>query len=475
MQRPLYITTSIPYVNAEPHVGFALELVQADVIARYARLIGRSVRFQTGTDENALKNVLAAERAGVPTQTFVDRNAERFRALLVALSISADDFIRTTEVRHRAGVHAFWAALPPSDVYLQNYTGLYCPGCEDFYRPRDLDNGKCAEHRTSPVAVTEQNYFFRLSDYAEAIEQRLDAGHLEVVPNTRLREVLSFVRGGLLDFSISRDAGRTKGWGTSVPGDEGQCVYVWVDALINYLSAIGYGGEGDWRHWWSADVEKVHVIGKNVWKFHAVYWPALLASAGLPLPDKLLVHGFVTVDGQKIGKSLGNTVDPFALIERFGVDAVRYYLLRAIPTFGDGDFSVDRLGELYTADLANGLGNLVSRLATLGAKAEYVSQPPARPVGPPEGYATAIERYELDRAIAILWDGIRAVNQSIEQHRPWERDGPVLQDLIGKWLQTVWSIAYWLEPFLPDTTRRVKQVLFTGALQKPTPLFPRLS
>lgn len=475
MQRPLYITTSIPYVNAKPHVGFALELVQADVLARYARLVGRPVRFQTGTDENAFKNVQAAEQAGVPTQAFVDENAERFRTLVDALNVSADDFIRTTEPRHRVGVHTFWNALRPGDVYPHDYTGLYCQGCEDFFLPRDLEDGKCPEHKASATAVSERNYFFRLSAYADAIEHDLTSGHPGVIPATRLREVLSFVRGGLLDFSVSRDATRTKGWGTSVPGDDDQRVYVWVDALINYLSALGYGRDDDWRRWWSDDVEKVHVIGKNVWKFHAVYWPALLASAGLPRPDRLLVHGFVTVDGQKVGKSLGNAVDPFAPIERFGSDAVRYYLLRAVPTFGDGDFSVERLADLYTADLANGLGNLVSRLATLGAKAGHVSHAPDGPVAPLAGFVDAIERYELDRAITILWSEIRHVNQSIEQNRPWERDGQELEELIGRWLQSVRSIVYWLEPFLPDASRRAGRVLFGGPLRKPAPLFPRLA
>ena len=365
MKRKIYVTTSIPYVNAAPHVGFALELAQADAIARFHRLCGREVRFQTGTDENAIKNVLAAAEQNLTTQELVDRNSQRYRGLLTALHISADEFIRTTEARHRRGVHALWQSLRDGDIYRRTYRGLYCTGCEDFYLEKDLAGGCCPEHGTRPVEVAEENYFFRLSAYQRQIEELLESRRLRVVPETRRNEVLSFVRRGLADISVSRPAGRTGSWGIHVPGDDSQVVYVWIDALVNYISGLGLGSGDDWRPWWSDDVEKIHVIGKNVWKFHAIYWPALLLSAGLPLPNEIVVHGFLTAEGRKIGKSLGNAVDPFGCIETFGADAVRYYLLRAIPPFDDGDFSPVRLHHLYNTDLANGLGNLVSRLTTL--------------------------------------------------------------------------------------------------------------
>ncbi len=477
MKSKLYITTSIPYVNAEPHIGFALELVQADAIARYARLVGRTVRFQTGTDENALKNVLAAEREGITTRQLVDRNAEKFRQLVGALCISADDFIRTTEPRHRAGVHAFWNALKSGDVVRHDYIGLYCPGCEDFYLQRDLVDGRCPEHDSPPVEVAESNYFFRLPRYQAWLERHLADGKPQVIPDSRRNEVLAFVQRGLTEFSISRAASRSGGWGTGVPGDDSQIIYVWVDALINYLSAAGYGSGDNWRQWWSDDVEKVHVIGKNVWKFHAVYWPALLRSAGLPLPDKVIVHGFVTAEGRKIGKSLGNSVDPFVLSDRYGPDAVRYYLLRAIPTFGDGDFSVSRLEELYRTDLANGIGNLVSRLASLCAKAAYSSPQPARPPDPPERFVTAVNGYELDKAIGALWQIVTEVNRDIEQKRPWElvgSDPSGLRQLLAGWLDRLWTLAFWLEPFLPNTACGIVERLFRGIVAPVAPLFPRL-
>ena len=478
MKSKLYVTTSIPYVNAEPHIGFALELVQADVIARYGRLIGRTVRFQTGTDENAFKNVLAAEQQGLATQELVDRNAGRFRALIEALCISADDFIRTTEHRHRLGVHAFWNTLRPEDVVQRDYLGLYCTGCEDFYLERDLENGKCPDHGIPPVEVSEKNYFFGLPRYADWLLDILEHRRLDIVPASRRNEVLSFVRRGLTEFSISRASERSKGWGTLVPGDDSHIIYVWVDALINYLSALGFGAGGQWQEWWNPDVEKVHVIGKNVWKFHTIYWPALLRSAGLPLPNKVVVHGFVTVDGRKIGKSLGNAVDPFAVIEKYGADAVRYYLLRAIPPFGDGDFSLARLDELYRADLANGVGNLVSRLASLCAKIGFNSVRPAGQPTPPDAFLRAIEAFEFDKALIALFGIVTVINQEIEKHRPWElvhtdeTDG--LHHLLAKWLEQVWGLTIWLQPFLPITCTRIIDKLFSGPVLTATPLFPRL-
>jgi len=474
----LYVTTSIPYVNAEPHIGFALELVQADVIARYGRLIGKSVRFQTGTDENAFKNVLAAQQQGLATQELVDRNAERFRALLQALCISADDFIRTTEPRHRLGVHAFWRAIKPQDVVQRDYRGLYCTGCEDFYLDRDLVDGKCPDHGVPPVTIAEKNYFFRLPEYESWLSGLLEDRLVDIVPVSRRNEVLSFVRRGLTEFSISRSRQRTKGWGTTVPGDDSQTVYVWVDALINYISALGFGTGDQWRDWWSDDVEKVHVIGKNVWKFHAIYWPALLRSAGLPPPDKIVAHGFLTVEGRKIGKSLGNAVDPFGVIEKYGPDAVRYYLLRAIPPFGDGDFSLARLDELYRTELANGIGNLVSRLASLCAKVNYVSPFPTERPPSPSTYSDAFAAFEFDKALAQVYNIVSELNSDIDRKRPWElvgaNEAERLRGLLTGWLSRVWTLATWLEPFLPNTSARIIEKLFSGPVRPVSPLFPRL-
>ena len=300
-----YITTTIPYVNAEPHIGFALELVQADTLARYARLCGERVRLQTGTDENAWKNVESARARGCSPREFVARNTEAFRRLAQALNIAVDEFVHTTEERHRRAVWALWQRLRPGDLYKQAYTGHYCVGCEDFFYERELVDGCCPEHRTPPVPVEEENYFFRLSAYQAQIEELLLSGRLAITPEKRRLEVLNFVRQGLQDISVSRSSARAEGWGITVPGDESQTVYVWIDALVNYLTGLGFGTHEDWQEFWGPQSRVIHCLGKNVWKFHAVYWPALLLSAGLPLPDELVIHGFLTVNGQKIGKSLG--------------------------------------------------------------------------------------------------------------------------------------------------------------------------
>src|SRR5215469_11114793 len=360
-----YITTTIPYVNARPHIGHALELVQADVLARYHRGRGDAVRFQAGTDDNSLKNVLAAEAAGVGAREFVDRNAEAFGALGGALSLTVDDFIRTSrDRRHRPGVEAFWQACA-ADLYRQRYTGLYCTGCEQFYTPAELPRGRCPEHGTEPEQVSEENWFFRLSRYAAPLREAITGGELRIEPAGRRNEVLAFIDGGLEDFSVSRPAERAGGWGIPVPGDPGQVIYVWFDALCNYVTALGYGtGDDAYQQWWVSTGRRVHLLGKGVLRFHAVYWPAMLLSSGQPLPTDIVVHDYLTAGGRKISKSSGSGsgADPAALAAEYGPDAVRWWLLREVPRVGDADFTVERMIARADDELANGFGNLVNRV-----------------------------------------------------------------------------------------------------------------
>lgn len=473
-----YVTTSIPYVNARPHVGFALELVQADVIARYRRLLGNPTRLQTGADENAFKNVLAAREQGISPEELVERNSETFRKLAQALHISYDDFLRTTEARHRRAVAEFWRRLAPGDIYVKPYRGFYCDGCEDFLLERDLADGRCPDHDRPPVEVREENYFFRLSAYQEKIEQLLVSGQLRITPESRKNEILAFLRAGLQDISISRAAARAEGWGIPVPGDPGQVVYVWIDALINYLSGPGFGEEADWRRYWGAETTKIHVIGKNVWKFHVIYWPALLLSAQLPLPDEIVIHGFLTENGRKISKSRGNTIDPFSCIAEFGAEAVRYYLFRSVSPFADGDFSLARLKQTYNSDLANNLGNLVSRLTTLCAKAGYGGAcAPCVPAAP-EGYHAALAGYEFDRALKLVWGLLDETNRAIERVEPWSllKHGKRadLAEHLCKWLAQLHRAAYWLAPFLPATSAKILQIIAEEPIVPAEALFPRL-
>ncbi len=283
MSRKVYITTAIPYVNGSPHIGFALELVQADVIARYNRLIGNETILQTGTDENAFKNVLSAQALGVPTEELVAKNARLFCRLAESLNISFDSFVRTTDDSHKRGATLLWQQCRSEDIYTKSYEGLYCSGCEDFFLEKELVNGCCADHGIPPVKTSETNYFFQLSAYQEVLEHLIKDDIIKIIPLSRKNLVLSFIRSGLHDFSISRSSQRSGGWGITVPGDPTQTIYVWIDALANYISGLGYGSTESWRNFWSSDTLKIHVIGKNVWKFHAVYWPAILLSAGTSL------------------------------------------------------------------------------------------------------------------------------------------------------------------------------------------------
>ena len=473
----VYITTSIPYVNARPHIGFALELVQADTLARYSRLLGYNTRFQTGADENAFKNVLAAKELNISTQELVDRNAEKFKKLAEVLNASPDNFIRTTGEGHRTGVEFFWNRLRTGDVYQRDYIGLYCPGCEDFFIERDLIDGRCPDHGTRPIEVSESNYFFRLSAYQEQLEDLLANNRIRIIPETRKNEVLTFVRQSLEDFSISRSSSRSEGWGIKVPGDPSQTIYVWVDALINYLSGLGYGQSELVGDFWSPDARKIHVIGKNVWKFHAVYWPCLLLSAGLPLPDALLVHGFLTQGGRKISKSTGTAFDPISYTSACGADSVRYFLLRAVSPFEDGDFSSERLVTLHNSDLANSLGNLVSRLASLCEKGDYggFTKPDSLPA--PDGFHEALGGFEFDRALKILWGLVSAMNRDIDQKQPWNylksKDLGKLYEDLDDWLNRLYTIAFWLQPFLPDAASRILKLLGAKEIKSGEALFPR--
>ncbi len=477
MDRTTYVTTSIPYVNDRPHIGFALELVQADVIARYNRLLDNLTRFQTGTDENAFKNVLSARDEGISPQELVDRNSRLFEELCTALNISADSFLRTTDEKHRKAVRHFWQKLKKEDIYLKEYKGLYCVGCEDFYLERELVNGRCPEHATEPVQVGEENYFFRLSSYQEQLQELLRADRVKVVPNSRKNEVLSFISRGLQDISISRSYKRSGGWGIQVPDNPSQVVYVWIDALINYISGLGFGTRDDWDLFWNSEALEIHVIGKDIWKFHAVYWPALLISAGLTLPNEIVVHGFLTENGQKISKSKGSTIDPFAYINEYGTDAVRYYLLRAVSPFGDGDFSARRLKLLYNSDLANGLGNLVSRLATLCYRSDYGGYDSSAVPTAPEGYHEALGGYRFDEALKTLWTVVTHLNRDIDRKKPWKalKDGNIslLRTQLTEWLGELYVVGYWLAPSLPAISEKIINLLSSYPIRAQRSLFPR--
>jgi len=497
-----YITTTIPYVNARPHVGYALELVQADVLARYRRGQSDAVRFQSGTDDNSLKNVLAAEAAGVEVREFVDRNAEAFVALGDALSLSVDDFIRTSlDPRHRPGVERFWRACAAAgDLYRQRYEGLYCTGCEQFYTPAELRDGRCPEHETLPQRVSEENWFFRLSRYAEPLREAITAGRLHIEPAGRRNEVLAFIDGGLADFSVSRPAERAGGWGIPVPGDPGQVIYVWFDALCNYVTALGYGSDdAAFRRWWASEGDRVHLLGKGVLRFHAVYWPAMLLSSGQPLPTRIFVHDYLTAGGRKISKSGAGAaaLEPAALAADYGPDAVRWWLLREVPRVGDADFTVGRLVARADDELANGLGNLVNRVVAMIGKYRDGRIPDPGPVPPGgedlnaairqagERVGAALDGFDFRQATAAVWAIADEANRFVNRVRPWdlakaERAGQAparLDAVLGLLARACSALGRELLPFLPDAAARITRQCTPRdmRLPVPSPVFRRLA
>lgn len=469
-----FLSTAIPYVNGSPHVGHALEFVIADAIARHRRRLGADVRFQSGTDDNSLKSSRAALSAGVTPDALVARYAAEFQHVAASLGVVFDDFVRTSaDARHAPAVERLWnACARAGDIERREYRGLYCGGCEQFFSDGELAGNQCPEHAAPLEQVAETNYFFRASRYGGAIKRAIESNRLRIEPRERRREVLRFLEDGLRDFSVSRNAERAHGWGIRVPGDPKQVVYVWFDALANYISALGYAtSQPTFERYWSRGDERTHVIGKGILRFHAAYWPAILLSAGLPLPSEILTHGYVTVGGIKIGKSLGNAQSVRAVVERYGADAVRYYLLRYVHTTADSDFSEERLATVHDVDLADQFGNLVRRVVTLVVR-EFSGRIPE------PGDATASElalraagerarddqfrafaRFDLNDAAAVPFELIAAANRYVDVQAPWllcrNGDRRRLASVLYYTIEAVWRAAWLLAPIIPATTARV--------------------
>ncbi len=480
MSAKFYLTTAIPYVNGAPHIGHALEFVQSDVIARYNRLIGNDTYFLSGVDENSLKNVRAAEDAGVSTQELCDKYADIFLDLTKDLDISIDDFIRTSSEHHHKGAQQLWANCKPEDIYKKTYKGHYCVGCETFYTEKDLVNGECPEHLTVPEIVEEENYFFKLSNYANILLNLIESGELKITPDFRKNEITQFIKMGLEDFSISRSKERAKNWGVSVPGDDNQVMYVWFDALSNYITGLGYGSDDTRKFdkYWPADL---HVIGKGISRFHAIYWPAMLLSAGLPIPKSIFVHGYISVEGQKMSKSLGNVIDPFELVHSYGSDAVRYFLLREIPAANDGDYSEQKFVDRYNSDLANDLGNLVSRVSNMveryadGVVPVVDSDEQEYDL---EDVQLLISQYRFNEALEKAWVIVRLANKIVEDEKPWELHAvsnvDKLEEVLGKLVVMIRDIGLAIEPFMPKASKAILEHFEKEKINKMPPLFPRI-
>jgi methionyl-tRNA synthetase len=467
MKAHSYITLTIPYVNAQPHIGYALEAVQGDAFARYQRLCGRDVFFVYGTDENSLKNVQAAQKAGMAVQPFVDMFADTFKQLSGVLNLSTDAFIRTTETRHVETAQMLWSMCKKEDIYKKMYRGLYCVGCEAFYAKEELDRGRCPDHQTEPDIVEEENYFFRLSNYQAQLEEIFRTDKVAVVPVTRSNEMLRFIERGLEDFSISRSVSRAQGWGIPVPGDDSQIMYVWFDALANYLSVLNFAGDRElYKTYWlqegNADRHVVHMLGKGVARFHLIYWIAMLLSADLPLPTHEFIHGYITFEGQKMSKSMGNVLSPEDAVAQYGIDPVRYYLLGGLSAYQDGDFSDERMKELYSAQLANGIGNVTSRILSmvhryLGGVLPSSDEGRYDIDGYWKTYMDAMNRYAFHDVMFNIQTLVSACDTTISEEKPWElvNKGEDISKLLYRLCEALRHLALSLLPAMPETAHAI--------------------
>ncbi|MFA6078054.1 MAG: class I tRNA ligase family protein [Candidatus Paceibacterota bacterium] len=497
--KPFYITTSIAYTNAKPHVGHAYEAILTDVIARYQRSAGREVFFLTGTDEHGSKILRKAKEEGVSTQAFVNEISDFFKELYKKLLISNDGFIRTSDKKnHWPGAQKLWEKIVESgDLYKKNYKGLYCVGCEGFITEKELVNGLCSLHGKAPEVVEEENYFFRLSKYAKILEEKISSGELTVLPESRKNEALSFIKDGLEDISFSRPEASVP-WGVPVPGDSSHMMYVWCDALSNYISAVGYGRDDkQFESIWPADA---HVVGKDILRFHAVFWPAMLLSAGVPLPKRILVHGFILSEGKKMSKSVGNVIDPEEYINEYGEEAFRFFMAKEIPPFEDGDFTKQKFIDSYNGNLANGLGNLLSRTVAMAEKYFEGNVVPHNPESVPlvkkfkspiggevvEGYGVSyaieqeiipkytecMEEFRIHHALDIVFSLIKELDGYISDYEPFKlikEDKEKAEDVIWNVLYGLLVVGDLIAPVMPETSLVIKETI-TGDIKSDAPV-----
>ena len=470
----LYITTAIPYATGAPHIGNAIDYLLADIWARYQKQNGRNVRFQIGTDEHGNKITQKSAEAGLDPQSFVDKNHVLFKQVVDMVGASYTDVVRTTDEMHKLAVQYIWQQLKPH-IYKDKYEGWYCTGCEQFYTDKEVEvtGGKCPNHQQEYERLSEDNYYLRASDFSDQIRQAIENDEMKILPEFRKNELLEMIKDGVKDVSISRPR-KSLSWGVAVPDDPDHVMYVWVDALSNYITILGYPGNSDWKNYWPADVQ---VIGKDILRFHALIWPAVLLGLGLELPKKLLVHGFVNVGGEKISKTVGNVIDPGEIINKYGLDAFRYYFSRHVPTQDDGDFTYEKFEAAYNGELANDLGNLVSRVANMITKyqAGVVGDAPLSEHDM-SLYHEHMEALRFDQALDEVWSKIQSLNRYIDSVKPWEVAGrresdtdaeDHLSEILAHCTGNLLQIGDLLVPFMPTTAATIHNTFDQGVI---TPL-----
>ena len=471
-----YVTTAIPYVNDEPHIGHAMLHLYADVLARYHRQLGDEVLFSAGTDEHGGKIAEKAAEAKVTPQEYADRLSQSFKELLKLLNISNDRFIRTTDLAHEQRAETIWKNLNPY-IYKGTYSGWYCTGHEEYFSEAFVkaNNGVCPEHNRPYEQLKEDNYFFKLSTFAPQIKQAIESDSFRVIPASRKNEILALIDGGLQDISVSRPKDKIT-WGIPVPNDQSQVMYVWFEALMNYITVLGYPEHEDFKKFWPADVQ---VIGKDILRFHAAIWPAMLIGLGLSLPKLLYAHGFIEVEGKKMSKTLGNVVAPKDIVTKYGTDAFRYFFLRHVSSYEDGGFSWQLLEAAYNDELADQLGNAVSRTAAMISQYQkgMIGNIPA-PQHDVGAYKQALTICRFDKALDEVWEQIKGLNQYIDETKPWQiaktGDENHLREVLAYLSASLLEIAQLLNPFMPETASKIHNIFSSGML-KPLPgsLFPK--
>ncbi len=466
-----YITTTLPYVNSDPHIGFAMEIVRADVLARTQRMTGKRVWFNTGTDEHGQKIYQKATEEGITPQEYCDRFADKFKDLKRSLNLSYDSFIRTTDEKHIRAAQDFWVRCQENgDIYKKNYQVKYCVGCELEKTDSDLVDGKCPDHPNNDLELRdEENYFFRFSKYQDRLLEYYKNNPDFVSPDFRMKEIVKFVSSGLSDFSISRLKSKMP-WGVEVPGDSEQVMYVWFDALVNYISVLGWSNNPslEFGEFWPG----VQVCGKDNLRQQAAMWQAMLMSAGIANTKKLYVNGFILSDGVKMSKSLGNVIDPLVWVEKYGTDAVRYFLLCALSSFEDSDATEERFKETYTAGLVNGIGNLAARVAAMVEKAG-LELTNTEKTGDKE-VVEAVLDYNFSMALEIVWRKIKIADTMINENKVWELKGDAQKEILGKLVEIVRQVAVDLKAFLPETSEKIKKQFGGAKITKSEHLFGRL-
>ncbi|OGV91451.1 methionine--tRNA ligase [Microgenomates group bacterium RIFCSPHIGHO2_01_FULL_45_11] len=472
MEKNFYITTTAPYVNAEPHIGFAFEIVTADVIARYHHLLGKKVGFNTGTDEHGLKIYQEALAKNVEPQVYVDTNAKKFKDLIPLLNLSVTHFNRTTNPHHIEAAQAFWLRCDKNgDIYKKNYKTKYCVGCELEKTDSDLVNNRCPLHPNRQLEMyEEENYFFRFSRYQKKLLKLYEDNPRYVLPESKYKEIISFVSRGINDFSISRLKSKLP-WGVEVPGDNSQVMYVWFDALIYYISSLGWPKDTkQFKAYWPG----MQIAGKDNLRQQSAMWQAMLMSAGLPNSTQILINGFISVNGQKMSKSLGNVISPQEMVDRFGVDGTRYLLVNLGPVHEDIDISWDKLVVRYNNGLANGLGNTVARIAKLCQQSGF-DFPPDTPPGFRSQVKNHLDDFRFDRALEVIWQTLKDIDQKIEGTKPWQLKGQALKIKLTAWVAHLRQVGYELQPFLPATAQKIIHQFIGPKIESKASLFPRLN